>query len=190
MVKLIDIFKQSSHFLELQKDNTLVNAHITKAEVWEPFIPDIIKILQECIVKKKTALPSKQKLLTQRLEEALVTFVDLNYKAFNLEVGAFDLPGHVKGVICYNPTNFPRIMKQEMCYNITERGTRLRLLSRTDILQIREEQRIHVLSKETLYYISGWLLHTALKAAKLREKDVKEQLHVLEEKLLSPKKLH
>ena len=61
---LIKIFKTSSHFIELQHDNTLVKAHITKAELWKPFMDSIITIVHECIVKKKTALPSKQKLLT------------------------------------------------------------------------------------------------------------------------------
>ena len=145
----------------------------------------IITIVHECIVKKKTALPSKQKLLTRSLEDALVLFVNINYKSFNLEEGAFDLPGRVRGIIRLHATNFLRITKREMCHDITEGGTRVKSVVKyafeTDMVQLREEQCMRESSKESLYYITGWLLRASLKAAKQREMVVREQLHVLVE---------
>ena len=48
-----------------------------------------------------------------------------------------------------------------------------------DLAIIREEQNIQQSGRESLYYITGWLLRAALKAAKRREEQVREQLNML-----------
>ena len=145
----------------------------------------IVTMFHECIVEKKTTLSSKKKLLTRRLEEALVLFVNLNDKTFNLEGGAFDLPGRVRVIIRMHATNFLWITKREMCHDITEGGTRVKSIGKyafkTDMVQLREEQGMRKSGKESMYYITGWLLRAALKAAKQRDIAVREQLHVLVE---------
>ena len=41
-------------------------------------------------------------------------------------VGPVDLPGHLKGVIRLHVTNFIRIMKREMCHDVTSGGIKVR----------------------------------------------------------------
>jgi len=61
-----------------------------------------------------------------------------------------------------------------MCHDITAGGTQVRLIVRyvfkTDLNQLRENGDMQQSSKEGLYYITGWLLRAALKAANRREK--------------------
>ena len=182
---LIVIFKNSTPFLELQHDHPVIDTHITRVELWEPFLESVITIVHECKAQNKHSLAAKQKLLTRRLEKVLVDFVESKHNEFNLEMGVFDLPQRVRGVVRLHASNFLRITKQEMCNNITGGGKKVQSIVKNafsiGIDKIREENDMRNSGQETLYYVTGWLLHAALKAAKQREKEIREQLLVLVE---------
>lgn len=181
---LIVLLKASNEFKELQHDNRLIGDYILSVELWQPLVDAIVKIVHECITAKKSVLATRQKLLTRRMEEILVHFVESNCAKVKVElVGLYDLPGHLIGVLRLHATNFIRISKREMCHNITAGGTQVKEIIRyafvTDMVQLRDMGNMRESSMESLYYITGWLLRAALKAAKQREKVVRDQLLVL-----------
>ena len=49
---LVSILKKLHESNELQHDNTLVDAYITKAELWKPLMDSFVTIVHECIVKE------------------------------------------------------------------------------------------------------------------------------------------
>ena len=80
-----------------------------------------VQIVVDCLVKKKSSLSSKQKALTERLEEIIILFIDMYYKHF--EAGAwYDLQDHVRDLIRVHALNVLHIIKQEICNNGTDRG--------------------------------------------------------------------
>ena len=135
------ILKRSDTFKELQHNHKLVWDDITTVALWQPFVDDIVRIVHEYLVTKKSSLASKQKVLAQRVEELLVLFVKSNCGEFRLE-GALDLPGHLRSVICLHATNFVRIAKREMCHDFTAGGTEVKSIVRyefqTDMIQLRD----------------------------------------------------
>ena len=179
---LLAIFQRSDEFKQLQYENKLAGNSILSAVFWQPLVDNIVSAVHACITTKKSALANKQKVLTRQIEEVLVEFVDSHYSDFELIVLA-DLPGHLKGVIRLHTTNFIRIIKREMCHDITTGSTKLKSIVRhafeTKLSELMSEGIMRLSGRESLYYITGWLLRAALKAAKRREKEVKEQLRVL-----------
>jgi len=163
---LLVILKRSDTFKELQHDHKLVGDEITTVALWQPFVDDVVRIVHECLVAKKSSLASKQKVLTRRVEELLVLFVKSNCGEFRLE-GALDLPGHLRDVIRLHAANFVRISKREMCHDITAGGTEVKSIVRyafqMDMIQLRDMGQMRQSSREGLYYITGWLLRVALK---------------------------
>ena len=126
---ILPIFEKSDVFRQLQFDHTLVVAVITKDSLWQPLLDDIVTTVYDCLVTKKSMLASKQKVLTRRLEEVLVSFVDGNHGVFGSS-SDIQLPGYMRGVIRLHATNFIRITKREMCHNITDGGTQVRAIVR------------------------------------------------------------
>ena len=179
---LIARFSKSNEYQQLQLDHALVGSTIENKNIWQPFFDNAIKTIHACLATKKHALAAKQKVLTRCFEKLIVEFVDSNHSAFEL-VGQHDLPGHLRGVLRLHATSFLRILRREMCHRIVEGGTRIRLIVKeafgTDIIQLRDKVVMRKSGRESLYYITGWLLGAALKAAKRREADVKEQLNML-----------
>ena len=180
--ELLIIFKRSHEYKELQHDNKLNHVDIAKSDLWQPLLDSIMECVHDSLVTKKSSLASKKKAITKRLEEVLVIFVDSNYKSFE-EEALYDLPGHMRGVIRLHASNFLRITKREMCHNISDGGKKVKSIVKyafeTSMHDISVQNDMRDSGRESLYYITGWLLRASLKAAKQRDKDVREQLNTL-----------
>lgn len=100
-----DIFKKSHEFKEIQHGNTLDMDNISIAQLWMPLLDSTVMSVNDCLVKEKSLLASKQKILTKHLEEILVGFVNMRYKDFEVD-SLFALPGPVRGIICLYALNF------------------------------------------------------------------------------------
>ena len=98
------ILKRSDTFKELQHNHKLVWDDITTVALWQPFVDDIVRIVHECLVTKKSSLASKQKVLTRRVDELLVLFLKSNCGEFRLE-RALNFPGYLKGIVRLHTTN-------------------------------------------------------------------------------------
>ena len=87
------------------------------------------------------------------------------------------------GIVRLHASNVLRITKRLMCNDISEGGRRISVIVKNAFEFGMDELRaclpMQQSSKEILYYIAGWLLRAAIKAAKLREKNVREQLNFL-----------
>ena len=170
---ILPIFENSDVFRQLQFDHTLVAADITKDGLWQPLLDNIVTTVYDCLVTKKSMLATKQKVLTRRLEEVLVSFVDDNHGDFKASAES-RLPGYMRGVIRLHATNFIRVTKRKMCHNITDGGSQVRVIVRyafeTDLDTLWGEDRIRQSGRESIYYITGWLLRVALKVAKRSKK--------------------
>ena len=122
---VISIFQKSYEFREIQSDNPLNIEEITNILLWQPLFTSVLDCISNCLVTKKSSLASKQKKLTKLLEYILESFVDLNYKDFGAVI-SIGLPGHTIGLIRLHASNVTRIIKCEMCNNVTEGGNKLR----------------------------------------------------------------
>lgn len=69
---VIDIFKKSHEFKGIQHDNTPDADDITSAQLWKPLLDSTVMRVNDCLVKKKSPLANKKKILTKCLEEILV----------------------------------------------------------------------------------------------------------------------
>jgi ribosomal protein L12E/L44/L45/RPP1/RPP2 len=190
---ILDLFKKSHEFKELQLDNKIEDNIILLIDLWLPFMENIVQAVRDCLVTKKSTLTRKQKVLTKQLEDHLVIFVNTHYVSFESEASndLCRLRGHWKGVLRLHATNFLRIVKQEMCHDMTTGGKRVKEIVKfafgNQIVDVRRDLNMRLSGKEGLYYIAGWLLRASIKAAKKREKNVAEQLNVLVSKSSSMK---
>lgn len=150
---ILIIFKRSHEFSALQSVNTLVTAEIIRADLWQPILDSIVGCIHDCVAEEKTALASKQKLLTKRLEEVLVSFVESEYSSFKSD-DQNHLPGHMKGLIRLHATDFIRIMKREMCHNMTVGEEAVRSIIKhvfvTWLDDLRKEKVMRDSSRESL----------------------------------------
>ena len=130
---------------------------------------------------------------TKRLDDVLVGFVDMHHQDFDVVDTPFNLPGHLKCIICLHTSNIMRIIKQEMCNNVTEDGRKVKSLLKnafkSSVNLIRQRHSMNKVGRESLYYISDWLLRAAIKAAKQRENCVRDKLFVLVVNLLLAREL-
>ena len=185
---LLTLFKKSHEFKELQNDNEIEVSKILCIDLWLPFMENIVQAVHDWLVTTKSALSRKQKILTKQLEELLISFVNTHYKSFETEASneLYRLQGHWKGVLRMHATNFLRIVKQDMCHDMTTGGNRVKEVVKyafgSSIDDIRGDLKMRQSGKEGLYYIAGWLLRASIKAAKRREQNVADQLNVLESK--------
>ena len=142
-----------------------------------------MKCMDDYLVTKKSLLVNKQKMHSRRVEEAHVSFMDANYLSFKVEGLPYHLPGHMKGIFRLHSTNFVCLTKWEMCHNLMNGGKAIKVIVKrvfeVDSVVLREKQKIRQSGRESLYYITGWLISVVMNAAKRRDKLVKEQLFIL-----------
>lgn len=116
--------------------------------------------VNDYLVTKKSSLTSKEKALTRYLEDIIVAFVKSNYKSFEVEVSLCHLLRHMKGLFRLHTSKCLRIMKREMCHNVTDGGKVVKaivnLVFEMDFVVLRDEQCMQQSGSESLLYGTGF----------------------------------
>ena len=183
---IIALFKKSHEFKEIQLDFPISpTSKILSSDMWKPFMDAIVNSVREqCLATKKSNLPFRKKTLTNKLNELLSNFVSDHLDSFS-DQGTDNcaLPNHWKAVLRSHASNFLRTTKREMCNNLSEGFHQIKEIVHnaftSDIVKLREEMKMQQSSKETLYYIAGWLLRASSKAAKRRDRSIADQLEAI-----------
>jgi hypothetical protein len=175
---IIALFKKSHEFKEIQLDFPISpTSKILSRDMWKPFMDAIVNSVREqCLATKKSNLPFRKKTLTNKLNELLSNFVSDHLDSFS-DQGTDNcaLPNHWKAVLRSHASNFLRTTKREMCNNLSEGLHQIKEIVHNaftlDIVKLREEMKMQQSSKETLYYIAGWLLRASSIADQLERQE-------------------